>query len=114
MDELFADLAERPRDQRAAELGRPLVTLSYAQSLDGCLTVERGRPTPLSGREALRLTHRLRAAHQGILVGVGTVLADDPQLNVRLVEGRSPRPLVLDTNLRLPLEAGLLQRSENL
>ena len=74
--------------------GRPLVTLSYAQSLDGCISLRPGIPTALSGPEAMRLTHRLRAAHDAILVGIGTILADDPRLTVRLVEGRNPQPVV--------------------
>ena len=87
---------------------RPLITLSYAQSLDGCLTEERGQPTALSGVEARRLTHSLRAAHDAILVGIGTVLADNPQLNVRMVNGPDPQPIVLDSRLRFPLDAVLL------
>lgn len=87
---------------------RPLVTLSYAQSLDGSIALQRDRPLRLSAPEALELTHRLRAAHDAILVGIGTVLADDPQLTVRLVEGRNPQPVVLDSHLRLPLEARVL------
>jgi riboflavin-specific deaminase-like protein len=87
-----------------------MVTLAYAQSLDGCLTIERGRPTALSGPEALRLTHALRAAHQGIVAGVGTIAADNPQLTVRLVEGRNPRPVILDTHLRIPEGSVLLAR----
>jgi len=96
---------------RAGRNGRPFVTLAYAQSLDGSIALEPGRPSPLSGPEALRLTHALRANHDGILVGIGTVLADDPQLTVRLVEGRSPRPLVVDSHLRTPECARLLQSS---
>ncbi len=88
--------------------GRPWVTLSYAQSLDGCLTRRRGAPTPLSGPASLRLTHRLRAAHDGILVGIGTVLADDPRLTTRLVAGPQPQPVVLDSHLRLPPTARVL------
>lgn len=97
-----------------AKPGRPLVTLSYAQSLDGCLTIYAGQPTRLSGSETSRMTHQLRAAHDGILVGIGTVLVDDPRLNVRLVEGRDPRPIVLDTRLRIPDGCKLLERESNL
>jgi 3,4-dihydroxy 2-butanone 4-phosphate synthase/GTP cyclohydrolase II len=89
--------------------GRPLVTLSYAQSLDGSIAARRGSPLRLSGPEAMALTHRLRAAHGAILVGIGTVLADDPRLNVRLVQGRDPQPVVLDSRLRMPLEAELMR-----
>jgi 3,4-dihydroxy 2-butanone 4-phosphate synthase/GTP cyclohydrolase II len=91
------------------ESGRPLVSLCYAQSLDGSLTARRGQPTALSGRDAQLLTHRLRSLHSAILVGVGTLLADDPLLNVRLVQGAQPRPLVLDSRLRTPPEARLFQ-----
>lgn len=87
---------------------RPSVTLSYAQSLDGCITQRRGQPTPLSGEQSLLFTHQLRAAHDAILVGIGTVLADDPRLTVRLVEAQNPQPVVLDSRLRMPLEARLL------
>jgi 3,4-dihydroxy 2-butanone 4-phosphate synthase/GTP cyclohydrolase II len=89
--------------------GRPLVTLSYAQSLDGSIAARRGFPLALSGPESSVLTHRLRAAHDAILVGIGTVLADNPRLTVRLVEGKSPQPLILDSCLRIPLNAALLE-----
>lgn len=89
--------------------GRPLVTLSYAQSLDGSISTRRGVSTSLSGPDSMKLTHQLRAAHDAILVGIGTVLADDPRLTVRLVEGNNPQPVVLDSNLRLPLNASLFQ-----
>ena len=88
--------------------GRPLVTLSYAQSLDGCLALQREAPLALSGGEALQLTHRLRAAHDAILIGVGTLLADNPRLTVRLVAGQDPQPVVLDSRLRTPAEANVL------
>jgi GTP cyclohydrolase II len=88
--------------------GRPLVSLCYAQSLDGSLTDRCGYPLAISGSQASLLTHHLRSLHDGILAGIGTVLADDPQLTVRLVKGRSPRPIILDSTLRLPLSARLL------
>jgi 3,4-dihydroxy 2-butanone 4-phosphate synthase/GTP cyclohydrolase II len=86
-----------------------LVTLSYAQSLDGSIAARPGRPLPLSGAESLALTHYLRAAHDAILVGIGTVLADNPRLNVRLVQGKNPQPIVVDSRLRFPPYAQLLR-----
>jgi len=74
---------------------RPLVTLCYAQSIDGSLTTRPGETLRLSSDAATRLTHQLRSLHDGILVGIGTVLADDPQL------------IVLDSRLRLPASARL-------
>jgi GTP cyclohydrolase II len=87
-------------ERRRGRLARPFVTLSWAQSLDGCLALEPGLPTALSGQESLALTHALRACHDGILIGVGTLLADDPALTVRFWPGRSPAPVVLDSRLR--------------
>ncbi|CAI5737064.1 unnamed protein product [Hyaloperonospora brassicae] len=84
------------------EAKMPFVTLSYAQSIDGSLAVERGKPTLLSGRASLKMTHMLRTLHDGILVGVGTVVADNPSLNARLAEGRNPQPIIIDTHLRCP------------
>lgn len=89
--------------------GRPAITLSYAQSLDGSITAQRGQPLSLSGAESMRLTHQIRAGHDAILVGIGTVLADDPSLTVRLVDGRQPQPIIVDSQLRTPLTAKLLQ-----
>ncbi|HXF63333.1 MAG TPA: GTP cyclohydrolase II [Caldilineaceae bacterium] len=94
--------------RHVARTGRPFVTLSYAQSLDGSIGAATGGPLALSGPEALRVTHALRAAHDAILVGIGTVLADDPRLTVRLVEGPDPQPVVVDSHLRLPAGARLL------
>lgn len=88
---------------------RPRVTVSYAQSLDGSIAARPGEPLRLSGSRSLELTHRLRAGHDAILVGIGTVLADDPRLNVRLVRGDSPLPVILDGRLRLPPTARLLR-----
>lgn len=104
IDEWLAGAQEHVRRYQ-----RPLITLSYAQSLDGSITAHRGSPTGISGPQAMRLTHELRAAHDAILVGIGTVLADNPRLTVRLVAGQNPQPVVLDSNLRFPPGANLLQ-----
>jgi 3,4-dihydroxy 2-butanone 4-phosphate synthase/GTP cyclohydrolase II len=104
----IADLLE---DEQAhlERTGHPLITLSYAQSLDGSLAARQGQPLALSGEGSLKLTHQLRAAHQAILVGIGTVLADDPQLTVRHGKGSNPQPVVLDSRSRFPLDARLLK-----
>lgn len=96
------------------QTGLPLVTLSYAQSLDGSIAAVKGKPLSISGSIAQIITHGLRAAHDGILVGIGTILADDPQLTVRLVQGRNPQPCILDSTLRFPADAELLKRDEKL
>lgn len=87
---------------------RPLVTLTYAQSLDGSISLLPDKPFIISGAESLRLTHQSRAAHDAILVGIGTVLADDPSLTVRHAKGDHPRPIVLDSHLIIPDKAKLL------
>ncbi|WP_263789660.1 GTP cyclohydrolase II [Salinibacter sp.] len=101
------DLKQRI-DRYFAEKGRPFVTLTYAQSLDGSIASTSGTPLPISSEEALRFTHQLRALHDGILVGIGTVLADDPRLTVRHSDGTHPVPIVLDSSLRFPSDAQLL------
>jgi 3,4-dihydroxy 2-butanone 4-phosphate synthase/GTP cyclohydrolase II len=95
--------------RRPSAGARPFVTLSWAQSLDGCLAIEAGQPTALSGEESLALTHALRAAHDGIVIGVGTLLADDPALTVRFWHGASPAPVVLDSSLRTSLQSRLVK-----
>ncbi len=92
--------------------GRPFITVSYAQSLDGSIATSGRQQMQLSGPESMRLTHQLRAYSQSILVGIGTVLADNPSLTVRLVEGKNPQPIILDTRLRTPPDANLVQRSD--
>ena len=100
LGDLYArlDEAEEARGSRR----RPFVTLAYAQSLDGSIAGAGRTPLSLSGESSLQLTHELRAAHDAILVGIGTVLSDDPQLTVRLVPGNDPQPIVVDSRLRLP------------
>jgi riboflavin-specific deaminase-like protein len=104
LDERLARTAER----KAAD-GRPYITLAYAQSLDGSIAATRGEMLRLSNSLSQAMTHHLRSRHDAILVGINTVLADDPRLTVRLVEGKSPLPVVIDGRLRTPLESRLLR-----
>jgi len=98
-------------DEYRERVGRPLVTLSYAQSIDGSIAARRGKPLELSCKESLKISHRLRSAHNALLVGIGTILADDPNLNVRLIEGKDPQPVILDSRMRFPLNAHSLKNT---
>ena len=100
-------ILEKASGHSAAQ-GRPYVTLSYAQSIDGSIAQRSGRPLALSCRDSLIFTHTLRSVHDGILVGIGTILADNPLLTVRHVNGNSPRPIIVDGRLRFPLDAHAL------
>jgi riboflavin-specific deaminase-like protein len=90
------------------DFGYPSVSVHYAQTLDGRIATSTGQSQWISGEKSLGLAHQLRAEHQAVMVGVGTVLADNPRLTVRLAPGESPCRVVLDSTLRLPLDASVL------
>ncbi|MEA2782998.1 MAG: diaminohydroxyphosphoribosylaminopyrimidine deaminase [Rhodospirillaceae bacterium] len=89
---------------------RPLVTLKLATTLDGRIGTRTGESRWITGEAARARAHLLRAQHDAIVVGSGTVLADDPMLNVRLpgLGDRSPLRIVLDGRMRLPLTSALV------
>lgn len=91
---------------------RPFITVSYAQSIDGSIASRNNEPIELSGPQSWKLTHQIRAVCDSILVGIGTVLADDPHLSVRRVDGKNPQPIILDTHLRTPLNAKCVRRDD--
>jgi GTP cyclohydrolase II len=80
---------------------RPPVTIHYAQTLDGRLATRTGDSQWISAEPSTRFAHGLRASHAAIMVGAGTVIADDPRLTTRLVSGPSPVRIVVDSTLRL-------------
>lgn len=86
----------------------PTVTVHYAQTLDGRIATRTGHSQWISGEASLLLQHQLRAASDAVLVGVGTAVADNPRLTVRLVDGRSPLRIVVDSTLRIPLDRSVL------
>ncbi len=88
--------------------GLPYVTVKWAQTLDGNIATAQGRSRWISSPESLKLAHRLRATHDAILVGVNTVLQDNPELTTRLVKGRNPVRVILDSKLRIPLDSKVL------
>jgi diaminohydroxyphosphoribosylaminopyrimidine deaminase/5-amino-6-(5-phosphoribosylamino)uracil reductase len=96
---LYAPIANAPA----------LVMGQIGQSLDGRVATASGKSRTISGPEAIRHLHRLRALVDAVVVGVGTVIADDPLLSVREVPGHSPMRVVIDPNFRLPPTARLLR-----
>jgi riboflavin-specific deaminase-like protein len=94
--------------QPLAEIGpETMVFAQIGQSLDGRIATESGDAANISGRDGLKHLHRCRALADAVVVGVNTVLADNPQLTVRLVDGASPTRVVIDPRGRLPDDSGI-------
>ncbi len=90
--------------------GRPLVTLKLATTLDGKIAMASGESRWITGEPARRRAHLLRASHDAVMIGIGTAIADDPELTCRLpgMADRHPVRIVVDPGLRLPLTARLV------
>ncbi len=89
----------------------PFVQLKLAMSLDGCIASTAGTSKWISGHLAQTRVHKLRSRFAAILVGVNTVITDNPALTVRHIAGKDPMPLILDGRGRTPLDASLLRNS---
>ena len=98
----FSSIIQQPN----LDTGNIHVTLTYAQTLDGFIGVF-GSRLELSGPESYSLTHALRSQRDAILVGIGTILNEDPMLTARIPgnDCRQPIPVIVDTNLRTPIES---------
>jgi len=99
--QLYAPIAE-------GNWEKSFVLGQLGQSLDGRIATATGHSHYINGPEAIDHLHRLRALVDAVVVGIGTVLADDPQLTVRRVPGPHPARVVIDPNTRLPRDARLL------
>lgn len=90
--------------------GRPLVTLKLGTTLDGRIATHKGESRWITGEQARRMAHQLRARFDAVMAGIGSVLADDPELTCRLpgLEACSPVRVVVDSRLRLPLTSRLV------
>jgi len=91
------------------ETGLPFVTVKYAQTLDGRIATSTGDSQWISSEASLKFVHRLRAENDAILVGLGTVIKDDPQLTVRLVRGRNPLRIIVDSRLNVSPKAKIFR-----
>ena len=86
----------------------PFIILKSAISVDGKIAKGKNKGVLITGEESRRFAHRLRASVDAILVGINTVLCDDPLLSTRLVRGKNPKRIVLDSNFRIPQNAKVL------
>ncbi len=93
------------------QTGIPFVHLKIAQSLDGRIATSKGKSQWITSQSAIKMVHELRAEYDAVLVGVKTVIADDPSLTVRLVPGKNPKRIILDNDLNTPPGAKILSDS---
>lgn len=96
------------RVSRVTSAALPYVTIKYAQTLDGRIATRSGQSQWISSDADLTYAHELRAANDAIMVGIGTVLKDNPRLTVRLATGPNPRRIVVDSLLRTPHSSHVL------
>lgn len=90
----------------------PFITLKFAQTIDGRIATSTGHSRWISSEPSLKFAHKLRSLHDGIMVGAGTVLKDDPELTVRHVKGKNPVRIVVDSMLRIPENAPILKNQK--
>lgn len=87
----------------------PLVTLKAGMTVDGKIATSTGKSKYITGRESLRKVHELRNGLGCVMVGINTVLKDNPLLDTRLVRGNDPIKIIIDTDLKIPLKANVLR-----
>ena len=89
--------------------GTPYIVMKYAMTLDGKIATTTGESKWITGEKSRELVHNMRHAYRGIMVGINTVLADDPMLNTRLEGKRSPIRIICDSKLRIPPDSKIVR-----
>jgi diaminohydroxyphosphoribosylaminopyrimidine deaminase / 5-amino-6-(5-phosphoribosylamino)uracil reductase len=92
--------------------GQPYIIAKVAQSLDGCIATVYGQSKWITGEESRKATHQIRAETDATLVGAVTIAKDDPEMTVRLVHGRNPKRVILDSDLSLSLKSKVFNESD--
>ncbi len=93
--------------------GRSFLSLKLALSLDGRIATKTGQSKWITSAESRAHGHELRAKHDAVMVGINTVLADDPRLTVRATRGRNPIRVIVDSKLRIPLDRRLVATAKD-
>ena len=88
--------------------GRPYILVKIAQTLDGRIATKEGNSRWISNEQNRKYVHQLRTKYDAVLVGIGTILSDNPHLTVRMVRGANPWRVIVDTHLRTPPDANLV------
>lgn len=91
---------------------RPYLALKHAMTLDGKIASCSGDSRGISGKEANKFVHYLRFKYRAIMVGIGTVLMDDPRLTCRMEGGRNPIRVICDARLRIPLDSNIIRTAK--
>lgn len=92
--------------------GRPFVTMKYAMTMDGKIACHTGESKWITGEQARMNVQQERLRHSAIMVGIGTVLADNPMLTCRLENGRNPIRIICDTQLRIPFDCNIVNTAK--
>ncbi|MBU5488262.1 bifunctional diaminohydroxyphosphoribosylaminopyrimidine deaminase/5-amino-6-(5-phosphoribosylamino)uracil reductase RibD [Clostridium sp. MSJ-8] len=96
------------------ETSRPFVLMKYAMSLDGKISTATGKSKWISCEESRKDVHKLRNNLSAIMVGINTVIKDNPMLNCRIEGGNDPIRIIVDSNLRIPLDSKIVNTSNNI
>lgn len=92
----------------------PYVVMKYAMTADGKLSTSTGKSKWITGEKARKNVHKTRNSLMGIMVGIGTVLKDNPMLNCRIENGKNPIRIICDSKLRISLESNIIKTSDNI